>query len=119
MNLATLFVFALFGLLLAGFFVFFAIAVTFNIKAGKKYRKNLAAQVEQLRLGRMLSALGIDTAAYLHSEPGLEIRNHINRCAECRNTDTCDAELTRDEVSAENIGYCNNETDLKQIIDKQ
>lgn len=90
-----------------------------NVIVGMEFRKKLAQKVEALRLGRMLSALGIDTRSYLHSERVLDIEEHIDRCAACQNTETCDDQLSTGAVQAGKIDYCNNEASLQQIVSKK
>lgn len=90
-----------------------------NVIVGMEFRKKLAQKVEALRLGRMLSALGIDTRSYLHSERVLDIEEHIDRCAACQNTETCDDQLSSGAVQASKIDYCNNEASLQQIVSKK
>ena len=87
-----------------------------NVIVGMEFRKNLARKVEALRLGRMLSALGIDTGNYLHSERVLDIEEHIDRCSACQNTETCDDQLAKGTIQASTIDYCNNEASLQQIV---
>lgn len=93
--------------------------IVFNIKAGEKYRENLAEQLSQLRINRMLGALGIDVNRYLHQQHVHEIHQHMNRCESCENTDQCDQELNNNQVDPANIAYCNNDEALNKIVSKQ
>ncbi|MBT8129442.1 MAG: hypothetical protein KJP10_05580 [Gammaproteobacteria bacterium] len=87
-----------------------------NVIVGMEFRKNLARQVNALRLNKMLTALGIDINRYLHSERIIDIEEQIDKCAACENTETCDDHLGKGAVQASNIDYCNNEKSLLQIV---
>lgn len=87
-----------------------------NVIVGMEFRKNLARKVEALRLGKMLAALGIDTRSYLHSERVIDIEEHVDRCAACQNTETCDDQLASGTIQSSNIDYCNNEASLQHIV---
>ena len=87
-----------------------------NVIVGMEFRKNLARQVNALRLNKMLTALGIDINSYLHSERVIDIEQQIDKCASCENTETCDDQLSKGTVQAGNIDYCNNEKSLQQIV---
>ena len=87
-----------------------------NVIVSMEFRKNLARKVNELRLNKMLSALGIDVNSYLHSERVIEIEEQIDRCSACQNTDTCDEQLAKGSVSATSIDYCNNEEALQNIV---
>lgn len=94
-------------------------AIIFNLKAGLKYREKLAQQLHQLRISKMLNALGIDITQYLHQEQVNEIRTQMDRCSECQNTDQCDDQLDKGSVAANEIAYCNNEEALQAIATRQ
>ncbi len=87
-----------------------------NVIVGMEFRKSLAAKVNALRLNKMLGALGIDINSYLHSERVIDIEEHIDRCAACGNTDTCDDQLAKGAVQPGSIDYCNNEATLQRIV---
>jgi hypothetical protein len=97
--------------------VLLPLAIVFNVKAGRKYRKQLAKNIHNLRLNKMLAALGIDTAEYLHSERVVDIHEQMTRCGECQNIETCDETLAG-EVDADKIEFCNNETALRALVNK-
>jgi hypothetical protein len=86
------------------------------MKAGRRYRAAMAEQLKTLRLNKMLTALGIDTNQYLHSQRAVDIHNHMERCSQCENTEECDESLSANTVSTHNIDYCNNEASLKDIV---
>lgn len=87
-----------------------------NVRNGMLFRTMLAEKVNSLRLSRMLAALGIDVGKYLHEEQVLDIEHQIDRCTSCENTETCDDQLQQGTVETSNIGYCNNESDLKSML---
>ena len=103
------------GLLLVVFIVWLMVAIIFNTRAGMKYRQGLADQLERLRLGKMLTALGIETDNYLSTERAVDIREHMERCNACANTGECDTRLAKGPVDAGSIDYCNNEASLQKI----
>ena len=119
MNLVTIISILLLGLLLATFMVLLPVAIIFNTRAGMKYRQTLAEQLERLRLGNMLTALGIDTDSYLSSERVVAIREQMDRCNACGNTEECDTRLAGGAVDAGSISYCNNEASLQEIARQQ
>lgn len=119
MNILTLTVIGLMALLAISFITFLFVAIIFNLKTGEKYRHSLANKLDDLRLVRMLGALGIDANAYLHSEKILEIHRQMERCSACENTDQCDDRLANNKIAAEDIGFCDNEKDLQGIVKKQ
>lgn len=87
-----------------------------NVIIGMEFRKNLARKVDALRLNKMLTALGIDVNRYLHAERVIDIEEHIDKCSSCQNTDTCDDQLSKGTIQADNIDYCSNEKSLQQIL---
>ena len=121
MNLANLISAAtmtILGLLLLVFIVWLLVAIVFNTRTGMQYRQGLADQLERLRLGKMLTALGIETDSYLSSERAVDIREHMERCNACANTDECDTWLAEGAVDAGSIDYCNNEASLQKIAER-
>lgn len=94
-------------------------AIIFNVKAGKRYRQGLAIKVDQLRLSKMLTALGIDINVYLHKERIVDIENQMKRCTECVNTDECDDKLANSAINADDIHFCNNEETLREIAKEE
>jgi hypothetical protein len=119
MNLFSLVITGLFVLLTLAFAVMLFSAIVFNLKIGRRYRRSLAREIDRLRLGRMLGALGIDIDAYLHSEQVRDIQAQMSRCAQCANTADCDETLARGKVDSGEIDFCNNEEALKDVAAKQ
>jgi len=119
MDVFSVIVIIFLGLSLAIFAISLFVAIIFNVKVGLKYREPLARKLLTLRLGKMLSALGVSTAEYLHAEKITTIRQQMNRCSECVNTEECDDDLSNDNIDVDRIGYCNNESSLKDMISKK
>lgn len=107
------------GMLLSVFGVSLFLTIIFNVKAGIKYREPLAKKLHTLRLNKMLSALGINTAEYLNTESVVTINEQMDRCAECVNTEECDENLSTNNVSLNEIDFCNNEASLKDMLLKK
>ena len=89
-NLVSVVSIILLGLLLFIFTVLLPVAIVFNTRSGMKYRQALAEQLDHLRLGKMLKALGIDRDSYLSSERVVDIHEQMERCSACANTEKCD-----------------------------
>ena len=73
----------------------------------------------QLRLTKILVALGVDTNAYIHDEHIADIYSHMERCEDCSNTEECDDTLSKDQIEPNEIGFCNNEQSLQRIAETQ
>lgn len=114
-NIISLVAILTLGLLLAIFIVWLLVAIIFNTRAGMKYRQQLAEQLARLRLGKMLTALGIDTDSYLSIERAVDVRKQMEHCTACTNTEECDMQLATESVDAGSIDYCNNEASLQKI----
>jgi len=117
-------IFSLIVAILLGFFVVLLTvllftAIIFNMKKGRKYRQALAQKIQQLRLNKMLTALGIDPTAYLHDEQITDIHKHMERCETCENTEQCDEALSTNKLDPTEIGFCNNEQSLQKIAKTQ
>lgn len=119
MDLISLIVATLLGLLITLLTALLFIAIIFNMKRGRKYRQALAKKVAQFRLNKMLIALGVDTNAYIHDEHVADIYKHMERCEECSNTEECDDALAKDKINPDEIDFCNNEQSLQKIAESQ
>ena len=100
------------------------LAIVSNLRAGHRFRKSMAMALDELRLSRMLSHLGIDRDKYLHEESALAIKQHMQRCDACDAKDSCDQALEQHKdrerpADAEQLGFCANIDDLKQIRDRR
>ena len=119
MDLISLIVATLLGLLITLLTALLFIAIILNMKRGRKYRQALARKVAQLRLNKMLLALGVDTNAYIHDEHIADIYKNMERCEECGNTEECDDALSKDKINPGEIVFCNNEQSLQKIAAAQ
>ena len=99
LNLVSIISILLLGLLLVIFTILLPVAIIFNTRAGMKYRQVLAEQLDRLRLGKMLTALGIDTDSYLSSERVVDIHKQMERCTACANTEECDTQLAEGQTT--------------------
>ncbi len=115
MDIFSLIIAILLGFLVVLLAVLLFTAIIFNMKKGRKYRQALAQKIQQLRLNKMLTALGIDPNAYLHDQPVTDIHKHMERCEACENTEQCDEALSTNELKPTEIGFCNNEQSLQKI----
>jgi len=111
--------FGLFFLLLISVVVVLPIAIVFHVKAGIGYRKKLARRIHQLRLGKMLTALGIDTGDYIQTENLHDLKEQLEKCGTCENTAECDEKTAAGDISPENIEYCRNEKSWQKLVDEQ
>ena len=119
MNLFSLIVASVLGLLMIGFGALLFAAIIFNLDVGRRYRKVLAQDIDRLRLSKMLRALGIDVTTYLHGERILDIQQQMSRCSDCERTAECDDQIAAGRVDAAGIGFCNNEQSLRKILERE
>lgn len=119
MNLLSIIIAVVLGLLITVLTAALIIAILYNVKVGARYREPLAAKLQSLRLNKMLVALGIDTYQYLHKENVVTIHDQMKRCSECDNTQECDETLSDNSVDADSFVFCNNESSLKEMLSKQ
>lgn len=107
------------GLALVYFIVRLMFRIRNNVIIGRTYRQALRAELSSLRLGRMLTALGINRERYLHLQNTRDINQQIQRCRDCDHTSICDEKLCEKNLDENNIDYCNNAESLKTIISRQ
>lgn len=119
MNIITLIISGMIGLLLFLFFILLLTAITFNMKAGQKYRRQVAQAVNNLRLSKMLAALGINLEKYLHSTSMVDVHQQMKNCQACQHNTQCDEELASSSISIETVHFCNNKKHLRDMLLKQ
>lgn len=118
MDIASLVITVLLSLLMLYLLVRLPLAILGNLRAGHRFRAGLAKALDDLRLSRMLTFLGIERGDYLHSQQGLEIRKHMEKCEACDAKARCDQVLDSDKPTpVESLGFCANIDDLKTIRD--
>ncbi|MGD2052766.1 MAG: DUF6455 family protein [Gammaproteobacteria bacterium] len=116
MDILTLIVGGILGVFILYVIMRMSYVIMRNVIVGMEFRKNLARQVNALRLNKMLAALGIDVNGYLHKERIIDIEEQIEKCSSCQNTETCDDQLASGTIKVDNIDYCNNEEALQHIV---
>ena len=107
------------GTLIVIFFILLTIIITIGLfrsitkssQQGDTFYQNLLERIKQLRMHKMLQALGVDEKEYTRGNQVNEIEMHMNRCQECGNTEQCDAELKIGEIKHADQ-YCPNNEDL-------
>jgi len=116
MDLLSLALFIILYSIVAALGVYILAIMFLNMKRGRKYFEKLAQKLQGLRLHKMLSALGINTANYLATQKKLDIEQQMKACSECRNTEKCDQHLADGDISPDTITFCNNEKDLQDFL---
>ena len=86
-------------------------SITKSSRQGDTFYQNLVERIKQLRMHKMLQALGIDEKEYTRGNQVNEIEMHMNRCQQCSNTEQCDSELESGEIKHADQ-YCPNNEDL-------
>ncbi len=116
MDIASVIITFLLAALMLYLLVRLPLAILGNLRAGHRFRQGLAAALDELRLSRMLSFLGIDRAEYLHKEQAVEIQKHMERCDACDAKGRCDQVLDEGgEAEVDALGFCANIDDLKTM----
>jgi hypothetical protein len=115
MDIFSLIVSSALGLFLIYFIVRLSYVIMVNLINGRKFHQSLEHEFDKLRLSRMLGALGINKTAYIYQTNVNDIRQQMESCASCKNTDVCDEKLSGEELSTDDIAFCNNEKDLKEM----
>jgi len=90
-----------------------------NLVNGRKFHDSLEQQFNKLRLSNMLGALGINKTDYIYQTNVQEIRQQMQNCTDCENTQVCDEKLEAAELEVTAINFCNNEAELIDIKKKQ
>ena len=101
------------------FFIFLTIFIIFGLfrsimkssQQGVAFYQNLIERITQLRMHKMLLALGVNEEQYARSNSVNEIEKHMERCRQCANTKQCDTELESGKIQHANQ-YCPNNEDL-------
>ncbi|MBE9565039.1 MAG: hypothetical protein IMF17_07310 [Proteobacteria bacterium] len=106
-------------LLLSGFILRLSYTIMINLINGRKFHHSLEQEFDRLRLGRMLTALGINKTAYIYQTNTNDIHKQMDSCSACSNTEVCDEKLATPEIDIADIEFCNNEEALKEIKQQQ
>ncbi len=107
------------SLLLSYFILRLCYVIMINLINGRQFHHSLEKQFDQLRLSKMLGALGINKTSYIYQTNVNEIKQQMSSCSACENTDECDEKLSTPEIDISNIEFCNNEAELKDIKNQQ
>ena len=106
-------------LLITGFVLRLCYTIMINLVNGRKYHHNLEQEFTKLRLSNMLTALGISKTDYIYQNSVSDIKQQMQNCSDCSNTDACDDKLTGTQLDVSDIEFCNNEADLKELKQRQ
>ena len=105
------------------FLVFFIFGITYtivtNLINGRKFHYSLEQDFNKLRLGKMLSALGLNKTEYIYRTNVADIRQQMARCSDCTNTAECDDNLSTPDIDIADIEFCNNEEKLRELKQRQ
>jgi len=119
MDTITIVVGGALALLLALFVFRLSYTILVNLINGRKFHHSLQQEFDRLRLSNMLTALGINKTDYIYQTNVKDIHQQMKSCSDCSNTDECDEKLATPNLDVSEIGFCNNEADLKVIKQKQ
>ena len=119
MNTTTFIILTVLGVWLTYYLFMLVIKIRKNVLTGQSFHDSLIAQISNIRMGRMMDALGINKEKYVHQESVLDITHHIDTCDACDNTDQCDEKLDSDSIRVEDIKFCGNESSMVEITFKQ
>lgn len=116
MDILSLVITVLLAALMLYLLIRLPMAIIGNLRAGHRFREGLADALDELRLSRMLTFLGIDRSTYLHREQGLDIQQHMLRCDACDAKERCDQVLDSEQpADTESLGFCANIDELKTL----
>jgi hypothetical protein len=97
------------GLAIVTISVFFVLIISKNMKNGRKFRRDLAQRLNQLRMTKLLTALGLDFDIYLHQVPVHKITQSMSKCESCVTTSACDEKLSQPAIQQTDIEFCPNQ----------
>jgi len=106
---------ALVVLVLAILGVTLAIAISGNVKVGKRIREGLSDKLKQLPFSRMLRRTHIDIPSYLNETPVTDIEQHLRKCERCARLAECEAALSAEETSEIDYSFCPNQRALEKL----
>lgn len=86
-----------------------------NSHQRREMRKILIKRLENLRLPKMLQALGINFTNYFYKVSVDEIDKCITHCEKCSSTDLCDKKLKIPELNPGDIDFCASQQHLSQF----
>jgi len=93
--------------------------ILINLINGRKFHHALQQEFANLRLRKMLTALGISRTSYIYQSNVKDIHQQMKSCSDCEHTQECDERLASPDLDISEIDFCNNEADLKVMKQKQ
>jgi len=72
----------------------------------REKRRAIIIRAEQLRLPKMMQALGIGLGRYFYKADFHDIEKNITDCETCSSTKRCDEKLKIPELNPVDIGFC-------------
>ncbi len=115
MDIVTIIVGGALLLMVGGFVLRLFFLIFLNLIKGRQFHQALEQEFDKLRLSRMLTALGINKSKYIHNTDVLSIKQQMDSCSQCGNTDECDSQLSDGKIEIDSIHFCDNEESLKEI----
>ena len=112
------------GSALAALFTFFitrfVFTIGYNLVKGRRFHEDLEKTFDDLRLSTMLQRLGIDKYRYIRINRVVDIERHMDNCANCQHTETCDEKLAAAadgnvSLDIDNIDFCNNQAEMAEL----
>lgn len=82
-----------------------------NVNNGMRVRQDLADQIAELPFGNMLAHEGVDQQSLLHNVPLVDLRQDLESCRACTQTQKCDQVLNvvpRNTQAANELEFCPN-----------
>jgi hypothetical protein len=115
MEIISLILLAVLALAMALISVFFVVLFRKNMQQGREFRKNLAQSLQQLRMSKVLIALGLDTNVYLHKVSVHNIKQQMSKCENCATSGSCDEKLAQKSIQPSDIEFCPIQENLFQF----
>jgi hypothetical protein len=106
MSIISFVLLAILGLAMATISVFFVLIIKKNRQQGRIYRRELAHNAKEVRMSKLVNALGHDFNVYLHQVPVLNIKQSMAKCQNCDTTSSCDEKLNQTTLNASEISFC-------------
>lgn len=96
--------------------VMFPLAVGQNLKNGQLFREKLAARLQDLPMGKMLSRLGVGRDKYLHREESVKLHQQMSNCDGCKSEVQCQTDLEDSKtITVDDIDYCPNQEAIRKV----
>lgn len=86
--------------------IFFVYVISKNMQQGRIFRRKLALSLQQLRMCKIIHALGLDFDVYLHTSTVQNINHNMSQCKNCSSTQACDEKLSQQSIELKEIEFC-------------